>query len=489
MRKFVESGYQLGPGAYERLQEFQGPSLNLLVEKALAMARASEPRPLVIERELIENAAASVSQPVQEEAAGSTWKPLAKDVEARLEVVKDPTGKIGSDGTVEDFHRYFASRFQKLRKILMERMDARDAETLGRALSVEQGKRAKFIAMVMEKRAKEARIILQVDDLENSAAVLISRDKGREIFESGQRLALDQVICVEALRGKGEFFIAEKFVLPDIPERKPSVADEAIYAALISDIHVGSSTFLEETFSRLIRWLNGEVGNSKQAEKAGQVKYLLIGGDLVDGVGVYPGQEAALKVKDVYEQYRYAAKFIGQVPDYIKVIMIPGNHDATRQALPQPAIPREFGEPVYESRELVSLGDPAEVRLHEVHFLMYHGRSLDDVIATIPGLSFQTVEKAMAFLLRCRHLAPEFGKRTPIAPEADDYLVIEVPPDVMHSGHIHVARYENYRGTLILNSGTWQSQTDYQRKMGLAPTPGILTLVNLQTLQPEMIKF
>jgi DNA polymerase II small subunit len=50
-------------------------------------------------------------------------------------------------------------------------------------------------------------------------------------------------------------------------------------------------------------------------------------------------------------------------------------------------------------------------------------------------------------------------------------------------------KYENYRGTQIINSGAWQAQTDYQRRVGLVPTPGILTALNLRTLQVRLINF
>ena len=40
----------------------------------------------------------------------------------------------------------------------------------------------------------------------------------------------------------------------------------------------------------------------------------------------------------------------------------------------------------------------------------------------------------------------------------------------------------DYRGTLILNSGTWQDQTKFQANMGIVPTPGKVPIVNLATL-------
>jgi len=235
--------------------------------------------------------------------------------------------------------------------------------------------------------------------------------------------------------------------------------------------------------------LNLKIGTPNQRAVAERTKYLVICGDIVDGIGVYPRQEQELEIKDLYEQYKAAAGYIGMIPDHVEVIILPGNHDAVRQALPQPPIPRDFGEPLYEARDFISIGNPSEVALHGVRFLLHHGRSLDDVIARVPNMGFSQPEKAMRLQLQCRHLASEYGNRTSIAPEAVDHLVIEHVPDVFQSGHIHVVRHENYRGTQIINSGAWQSQTDYQRRAGLVPTPGILTTVNLRNLEVRMIDF
>jgi DNA polymerase II small subunit len=120
---------------------------------------------------------------------------------------------------------------------------------------------------------------------------------------------------------------------------------------------------------------------------------------------------------------------------------------------------------------------------------MYHGQSLDDIIATTPGMSYSKPAQAMRVLLKARHLAPTYGERTPIAPEVEDMMVISEIPDILHSGHVHVTDLENYRGTLIVNSGAWQSQTKFQQTMGITPTPGIAIIVNLATLQPSLLNF
>ncbi|HDI47058.1 MAG TPA: DNA polymerase II small subunit, partial [Candidatus Methanomethylia archaeon] len=228
---------------------------------------------------------------------------------------------------------------------------------------------------------------------------------------------------------------------------------------------------------------------SMHRELASKVKYLVIAGDLVDGIGVYPGQEDELALKDVYKQYEYAARLLSEIPDYIQIIIIPGNHDAAFPAIPSPPIFKEYAEPVYELPNVLMLGDPSHISLHEVEFLITHGRSLDDAIPSFPGCSFSHPEDAMVELLKCRHLAPIYGQKTPLAPVPRDYLVVERIPDVFQAGHVHMMGAKVYKGILVVNTGTWQSQTSYQRSMGLEPKPAIATLVNLVSLQPVFMEF
>ena len=62
-------------------------------------------------------------------------------------------------------------------------------------------------------------------------------------------------------------------------------------------------------------------------------------------------------------------------------------------------------------------------------------------------------------------------------------------PDVMQSGHIHVSGYENYRGNLLVSCAAWQSQTEYQRNLGLTPTVSKAFYLNLGTLDINILDF
>ena len=140
-------------------------------------------------------------------------------------------------------------------------------------------------------------------------------------------------------------------------------------------------------------------------EIASRVKYLLVAGDIVDGVGIYPNQQNELTIRDVHKQYNFAAKYLEKIPDYIEIFLSPGNHDASRKSLPQPAIPEGYLTAIKGKKNIHSVGSPCYLSLHGVEILMYHGRSLDDIIAVIPGMDHATPRKINAFA----HAKPPFS--------------------------------------------------------------------------------
>src|SRR6266581_53943 len=489
----LEAGFQVQTDAFKTLVDLGGAdALGRLVKEVVRIASVEEPRPMSITPDIVLKAAEFLELKMKEASLPETGlghgRRLAEDIEARLEIVSDPSGKLGTTGAFDDFLHYFRNRFEKMSELFKQRLDTRVTGSVSDALSGGTMGRSRFICMVVDKREKKERITLTVDDYGEEALVIVD-SHNQALYQVARGIMRDQVIFLETRKGSGKFLIAEKIILPEIPDHKPSRSQEEVYAALISDVHVGSKVFLEEAFRRVLGFLKGEAATPQLRHIADRVKYVLICGDLVEGIGVYPRQEFDLAVKDIYEQYRVAAKFVADIPEHMEVVLIPGNHDAVRQALPQPAIAREFAGPVYDARRIVSLGDPSEVRLDGVDFLLFHGTSLMDILSSAPGFDYQRPVEVMEYQLRARHLAPEYGKSTPIGPEVEDWLVVEHVPDVFQSGHIHVPGSGVYRGTTIVNSGAWQGQTDYQKRMGLVPQPGLLPVVNLQSLQVRMMDF
>ena len=510
MQKAIEitiaAGYQINMEAFEfltTLASTQDPTE--IVNKAIHEIEALEEKPLFIDRSFLEK----LVQPLEPKSeipsqlkdlpetkpdspmveSKKEFRPYAKEIEPNLKIIDDPATKLSTSGKMEDYLEYFRDRFKRLEKLLRQRIDVRSAASIIDALKAPANAKLKIIGMITEKREVKQKILLTVEDLYANTTVLVPENQSTELVEKARCLLLDQVICLSVVKARSSLLIAEDIILPDVPQKPQHKASIPVYAALTSDMHVGSTKFHREAFKRFVLWLNGKYGNEKMREIASHVKYVLIAGDIVDGVGIYPNQIKELAIKDAYGQYRHAAKYLEQIPDYIEVILIPGNHDAPRKALPQPPLPEDFLKTLQESRKVYSQGNPCVISLHGVEVLIYHGRSLDDIIWTIPAMDVYHPEKAMKLLLQSRHLAPLYGGKTPLSPENRDSLVVEHVPDIFHAGHVHVLGYANYRGVLLVNSGGWQEQTDYMRRLGVVPTSGKVPVVNLQTLETMVVPF
>ena len=74
-------------------------------------------------------------------------------------------------------------------------------------------------------------------------------------------------------------------------------------------------------------------------------------------------------------------------------------------------IPEQFTKKFPANCMLVE--NPALVNLQGVRVLMYHGRSIDDMIGLIPGASYEQSGLMMEEMLQRRHLAPAYGRQHP----------------------------------------------------------------------------
>jgi len=512
----IAAGYQLNKEAFEFLNEASATEDPVeIISKALAKIETLKDKPLFIERSLLEELVKKpesiesphLAQQVNEGASQQVilqeklmqpqlilegkrlFRPYAKEVEAEIKIIEDAGGKLSSSGTLEDYLEYFRDRFKRIEKLLRQRMDVKGAVSIADALRAQPNTKLKVIGMITEKREAKQKVLLTIEDFSANATVLVPQNAPSDLLNKARCLLLDQVVCIGVAKTRGNLLIAEDIILPDVAPKNRNKAPVPVYAVLTSDMHVGSVKFKEELFNRFILWLKGEYGNGQMQEIASHVKYVLIAGDIVDGIGVYPNQAKELAIKDINAQYKLASKLIKQIPEYIEVIIIPGNHDAPRKALPQPPISDAFLEKLHDASNIHSVGNPCLLSLHNVEILMYHGRSLDDIISTVPGINYTQPEKAMTLLLQCRHLAPVYGGKTPLAPESKDRLVIERVPDIFHAGHIHTVGHTNYRGVTVVNSGCWQEQTEYMRRQGFTPMPGLVPVVDLQTLDVRILSF
>jgi len=407
-------------------------------------------------------------------------------------VISDITGHSTCIGEYMQFVQYFRDRYSRISEIIRSRINARPIESLKKRSFRRGGdggsEEISIIGMVSDvSSTNNGHKILSLEDPTGSLSVLV-RNTDKELFEVVSRILLDEVVGVTgSMTNDGNLMLATKLIQPDVPNSIQRRTGSHGKAVLISDVHVGSSQFLEDSWVNFLDFLKGESDSETMRELSKDIRYLVVAGDLVDGIGIYPDQEMELDILDVYEQYRKAAEYFREIPEHIRVIISPGNHDAVRQAEPQPALPEWIQADFPEN--VIFVGNPALVDLDGVSILIYHGRSIDDLVASIPGVSYQEPAGAVLEMVKRRHLAPTYGSRVSISPEKKDYFIIDPVPDIIHTGHVHTLGVQRYKNVLLVNSGTWQGQTEFQKRVNLMPVPARVPLVDLADFDVKILGF
>lgn len=418
------------------------------------------------------NSDTSVTSPSKPSSKPSSNTPTTTRTPSEYDVRNDITGESTCTGEYPDFVDYFRDRFNRLSRTLRSRIQPRSIES-----AASGGKDVALVGMVNEVRTTSSdrdNRLVELEDPTGTIRLLLSD----ELVETAETLVVDEVIGIEGrLSDDGGMVFVEEVHFPEVPPRRePNTASRDVKAVLVSDVHVGSDTFVGERWDIFADWITDRA----------DVEYVLVGGDLVEGVGIYPGQDEELEVIDLYDQYAACAERFAQLPDDVEIITITGNHDSVRLAEPQPALDERFREPFGDN---VSFhGNPSVVTVEGVDVLMYHGMSLNPFAESLPHVEIEEPQTAMVEMLRKRHLAPIYGD-VRLAPESRDYLVIDEVPDVLHTGHTHTVGAEKYRNVLTVNTGAWQSQTPYQKAMNIQPDVGYAGVLDLSTLELDMKQF
>jgi len=480
VEKAARRGYIVTRGALELLERSEAP-LEVL-EKAILKLERSRSGSALIDEGLLKSVIKISGEEPREPTSIERADELEEDL--RIEVDDRFLREWRIQGSSQEFREYFMSRYEKLSRILRRRLAG--AIDLRSALKLKEGQEAYVIAMLLEKRESKKAWILRVDDPSAEAKVIFP--KSRASNGNLDMLLRDAVFGIKVSKS-GESLMAEEVVLPEVAAEDRGEAGCEAYACLISDIHLGSKHFRADLFESFLDWINR--GRDPEAKR---LRFLVIAGDLVDGVGVYPNQHKELEVFSVEEQVSRLSRLLEEVPENVKIIVGPGNHDPIRRALPQPPLQERYRRILERSgRSFIFVGNPAYVKLCGRSLLIYHGQGLDDVIQNLPRFSHsnlgRSLGKLLEILLRHRHLCPVYGESTPILPIREDLLVIDRVPSILHTGHVHVAYAGSYKGVRLINSGTWQEQTSYQRSAGLEPTVGVMALINFRNLSIKVRRF
>ncbi|MBI4149417.1 metallophosphoesterase [Candidatus Woesearchaeota archaeon] len=400
--------------------------------------------------------------------------------------------------SVQDFTLSFTSRYQAMEKILRNRTGLQHLTSINRLRNKQDKEAISFIGMVADKQVtKNGNLMLTVEDQTGSIKALINKNKPG-LYKEAQDIVLDEVLGFTGVPHNAAIFV-NGLTWPDVPYRELKKCGDDVYALFLSDLHVGSKQFLADDFHKFLRWLHGMAGNDEQRAIAQKIAYIFVLGDLVDGVGIYPGQEKDLAIQDIYQQYEACAALLREIPAHIPLIICPGNHDAVRISEPQPSLDNEFTKPITALPNALLVSNPAMVNIHAsagfpgFDVLIYHGYSFDYYVAHVDSIrnggGYDRADLIMKFLLKRRHLAPSYTSTLFIPDPEQDHLVIKHVPDFLVTGHIHKSAALTHKNITLLCGSCWQSLTGYQEKVGHVPEPGRVPIINLKTREVRILKF
>lgn len=419
--------------------------------------------------------------------------------QSRIRIISSYNSK-SRKWTVQDFVSLYNARFKELEKILRARQELQSLTSISRIISKKERENIALIGVVYEKAlTKTGNIMLTLEDPTGAVKVVINKSK-EELFRLAEEIQLDETIGITGMFDK--IIFANSILIPDIPLMKElKKSPEEGYFVAIADTEPGSKLFLEKEFNKFLSWLNGEVGNEKQREVAAKVKYLFIGGDLVNGVGIYPNQEFDLNILDIRDQYAALAVLLKKIPSHIPIIICPGNHDEGRISEPQPALGKEYAESVVSLPNVVAVSNPSMLNIYAqpengfegFDVMFYHGSSFIYYSENVPLIRKAGGQKRpdliMKYLLQRRHLAPSHTSTLYIPDPRKDPLVIDKIPDFFISGHVHRAMVSNYKNVTCINASCWTAQSDEQERRGLEAQPARAFIVDMRTREVKIMNF
>jgi len=397
----------------------------------------------------------------------------------------------------EHFVEYYLRRYEYLSKIIMNRPGMEHVSSIAR---LREGMDASIIGMVREKIfTRNGNYLLIVEDPTGKRNVFVTKNN-EEAYEEMKNIVLDEVIGIKGIVSRNNSFIASQIFYPGIPPQPLKKGPEEEYILFLGDTHFGSKLFLKKEFESLIKWIRGEIGNERQKEISRKIKYIIIVGDIIEGVGIYPGQEEDLEEKTISDQLKIATEYLSRIPKDKKIILIPGNHDPVRVEEPQPPIPENYAKELYGLENIYFFPNPSTIVIGKkkdfpgFKVLLYHGSSLvyysDEIEHIRMNGGQKRVDDIMKILLEKRHLAPTKGSSLFIPNPYDDPLLIKNIPDFFVTGHIHrVMAVSNYKGISLINASCWVEKSEDQERRGLEPQPGRAILANLKTRELKIFNF
>jgi DNA polymerase II small subunit len=229
-----------------------------------------------------------------------------------------------------------------------------------------------------------------------------------------------------------------------------------------------------------------------------KVKYLLIVGDSVDGIGIFPGQEEGLNIKELNGQYEKLAEYLEMIRKDIKIVLCPGQHDGVRVAEPQPPITEKYAERLTRLENVFLVSNPSKIAISDgkkdFNILMYHAASMNSTSSEMESLRSNDIHdyptKVVKKLLQRRMISGmHSGGGVVYVPTKQDPFVLSDVPDLITTGDWHRSEIDLYNNILIISNSCWQTITVFEEKMGNDPDYCKVPILNLKTREIKVMDF
>ena len=289
----LNKGFQIHPGALELLERVDINDLELVI-KQIVRENSKQKRFLINQDDL------------------ESFLGLKEDkkLDAEHRILFDPTLKITTAEGIDGYNEFFSNRFKKLKKIISNRPEAKLLKTISSVITTKSKEDVYLCGLLNERRAERNITKLILDDPTGSIETIIF---DKDLQKKAGGLLIDQFVMAKINFGRNGSFIVKDIILPDIPEHAPNRSESEAYAVFLSDLHIGSMYFMEKELNDFISWL------SSPDPIARKVRFILICGDVVDGVGIYPQQDKELVLIDIEEQLKKTVEILEKIPKHIKV--------------------------------------------------------------------------------------------------------------------------------------------------------------------------
>lgn len=347
-----------------------------------------------------------------------------------------------------------------------------------------------IIGSIYEKKiVKNKNLLVTVDDMTGNTSVLFPKNNSR-LYEKIKDVFLDETVVI---RGNivENLLIANDVVFSNVKLNEEKKTDEDCWVAFIGDLHCGSINFLEKNFLKFVKWLNND--SEKYGNISKDIKYLFIGGDLIDGIGVYQGQEQDLLIKKISDQYKKVDELLDLIRENLKIYIIPGERDAVWCGEPQQNIDKKYFKKIGNKSNIRFLGNPSFVSIeNNIKIFMYHGTNMYNLINENDDMKnkygYIYPNLLMKELLNAGQISLSYGK-TDLAIDKTNSLVFNENPDIIFTSHFHRCNVDIKNNILLVNSSCWAKNTNYLDKKGFVSDYCKVPLINLKTRDIKILDF